>query len=91
MRITQNIKQTSVMKFTENTVEKGNKILSDGYRSYLPALKDFVHEHKVYKPDSGSLHWLHIMIILISDLIEYKNQVKSFNLWVFTRIFIDSF
>ncbi len=62
MRITQNIKQTSVMKFAENTVEKGSKILSDGYRSYLPALKAFLHEHKVYKPDSGSLHWLHIMI-----------------------------
>ncbi len=30
-------------------------------------------------------------LILISDLKEYKNQVKSFNLWVFTRIFIDSF
>ncbi len=32
-----------------------------------------------------------VLLILISDLKEYKNQVKSFNLWVFTRIFIDSF
>ena len=31
---------------------------------------------------------LDFILILISDLKEYKNQVKSFNLWVFTRIFI---
>ena len=30
-------------------------------------------------------------LMLITDLKVYKNQVKSFNLWVFTRIFIDSF
>ncbi len=32
-----------------------------------------------------------VTLILITDLKEYKNQVKSFNLWVFTQIFIDSF
>jgi len=24
--------------------------------------KDFTHEHKTYNPDSGLLHWLHIMV-----------------------------
>ena len=37
-------------------------IRSDGYRSYIPALKDFSHQHKTYDPSSGLLHWLHIVI-----------------------------
>ena len=37
-------------------------VRSGCYCSYIPALKDFSHEHKIYDPDSGLLHWLHIMV-----------------------------
>ena len=43
-------------------VAKGSAIHSDGYRSYLPALEEYIHEHKTYVPNSGMLHWLHIVV-----------------------------
>jgi len=62
MRITPNIKKSSVQKFAKPAFAENIVIRSDGYRSYIPALKDFTHEHKIYDPDSGLLHWLHIMV-----------------------------
>lgn len=62
MRVTPNIKQASVKKFAHATYADGSVIHSDGYRSYIPALKTYAHEHKSYDPDSGLLHWLHIVI-----------------------------
>lgn len=62
MGVTKNIKQTSVRKFANRTVVAGSTIRSDGYRSYIPALKDYAHEHKAYDPNSGMLHWLHIVV-----------------------------
>ena len=41
---------------------KGSTIHSDGYRSYLPAPEEYIHEHKTYVPNSGTLHWLHIVV-----------------------------
>lgn len=43
-------------------MKKGSTIHSDGYRSYIPVLGDYTHEHKNYDPNSGMLHWLHIMV-----------------------------
>ena len=40
----------------------GSVIHSDGYCSYIPALAGYTHEHRAYDPDSGLLHWLHIVI-----------------------------
>ena len=62
MRVTRNIKQASVKKFANAAVKKGSTIHSDGYRSYIPALGDYTHEHKKYDPNSGMLHWLHIVV-----------------------------
>jgi len=62
MRVTPNIKQASVRKFAQFAFAEKSMIRSDGYRSYIPALKDFSHEHKTYDPGSGLLHWLHIVI-----------------------------
>lgn len=62
MGVTKNIKQTSVKKFANRTVAAGSTIRSDGYRSYIPALEDFAHEYKSYDPNSGMLHWLHIVV-----------------------------
>jgi len=62
MRVTPNIKQTSVKKFAHAVFADGSEIHSDGYCSYIPALDSYTHEHKLYDPDSGFLHWLHIVI-----------------------------
>ena len=62
MGVTKNIKQTSVKKFANRTVAADSTIRSDGYRSYIPALEDYAHEHKAYDPNSGMLHWLHIVV-----------------------------
>jgi len=57
-----NIKKSSVQKFAKSAFAENSVIHSGGYRSYIPALKDFTHEHKTYNPYSGLLHWLHIMV-----------------------------
>jgi len=62
MQVTQNIKRASVKKFAQTAFAQGSTIRSDGYRSYIPALEGFIHEHKPYDPNSGLLHWLHIVI-----------------------------
>ena len=62
MRVTQKIKRACVKKFAHAAFAPGSTSHSDGYRSYIPALKDYTHEHKPYDPNSGLLHWLHIVI-----------------------------
>ena len=62
MRVTPNLKQASVKKFAHAAFADGSVIHSDGYRSYIPALEGYTHEHRAYDPDSGFLHWLHIVI-----------------------------
>ena len=62
MRVTPNLKQTSVKKFAHAAFADDSVIHSDGYRSYIPALEGYTHEHRSYNPSSGLLHWLHIVI-----------------------------
>ena len=62
MRVTPNIKQASVKKFAYTAFADGSVIHSDGYRSYIPALTGYTHEYKSYDPNSGLLHWLHVVI-----------------------------
>ena len=62
MRVTPNLKQASVKKFANAAFTDGSVIHSDGYRSYIPALEGYTHEHRSYDPNSGLLHWLHIVI-----------------------------
>ena len=62
MQVTPNIKQASVKKFARAAFADGSVIHSDGYRSYIPALEGYTHEHRSYDPSSGLLHWLHIVI-----------------------------
>lgn len=62
MRVTENIKRASVRKFAQSAFAEDSVIRSDGYRSYIPALEGYTHEYKPYDPNSGLLHWLHIMI-----------------------------
>ena len=62
MRVTPNLKQASVKKFANVAFTDDSVIHSDGYRSYIPALEGYTHEHRSYDPNSGLLHWLHIVI-----------------------------
>ena len=62
MWVTPNLKQASVRKFAQAAFAENSVIRSDGYRSYIPALKGFSHEYKSYDPSSGLLHWLHILV-----------------------------
>ena len=62
MQVTRNIKRASVKKFAQTAFAQGSTIHSDGYGSYIPALEGYTHEHKPYNPNSGLLHWLHIVI-----------------------------
>ena len=62
MQVTRNIKRASVKKFAQAAFAQGSTIHSDGYGSYIPALEGYTHEHKPYNPNSGLLHWLHIVI-----------------------------
>ena len=60
MQVTQNIKRASVKKFAQTAFVQASTIHSDGYRNYIPAMEGYTHEQKLYDPDSGLLHWLHI-------------------------------
>ncbi len=62
MMVTPNIKRASVKKFAQSAFAEGSIVRSDGYRSYIPALEGYTHEYKPYDPNSGLLHWLHIVI-----------------------------
>ena len=62
MLVTPNIKRASVKKFAQFAFADGSTVHSDGYRSYIPALEGYTHEHKSYDPNSGLLHWLHVVI-----------------------------
>lgn len=62
MRVTPNIKQTSVKKFAHTAFDDGCEIHSDGYCSYIPGLEDYPHEYKPNDSDSGLLHWLHVVV-----------------------------
>lgn len=55
MQTTSNTKQASVRKFAQSAFAENSVIRSDGYRSYIPALKGYSREHKTYDPSSGLL------------------------------------
>lgn len=79
MRVTSNVKQTSVRKFARSAIVEGSTIRSDGYRSYVPALRDYTHECKPYDPNGGMLHWLHIIVSNVKAFIlgTYHGLPKS--------------
>ena len=62
MRVTPNFKQAPVKKFAHAAGADSSVVHSDGYRSYIPALEGFTHEHRSCDPNFGLLHWLHIAI-----------------------------
>lgn len=62
MKVTKNVKQKSVKEFATKHIVSGSTIRSDDYRSFKPALSDYIHEPVKYTPKGEALHWLHITI-----------------------------
>ena len=62
MRVTDNIQGDSVKAFAKGAIRSDAMILSDGYVSYIPGLKDFNHQPEIYDSDSRILRWLHTII-----------------------------
>lgn len=60
MKTTKDSKK-SVRELAIKHIAKGSTIKSDGYRSFEPALTDFVHKLVKYTPKSEALHWLHMI------------------------------
>ena len=49
-------------EFAKLAIKQGATIHTDGYRSYKKGVDSYEHQPKIYKPNTGLLHWLHIMI-----------------------------
>lgn len=62
IQLTQDIRQASVKKFARTAFAPRSTIHSDRYRNYIPALASYAHKRMPYDPNSGLLHWLHIVI-----------------------------
>ena len=62
MGVTENIRKESVKAFAEKSIAAGATIQTDACVSYIPALKEYDHQHEKFSPDSGKLKWLHTMI-----------------------------
>lgn len=62
MMVTPNVKQAPIKILAQTAFAKGGIIRSDDYRSYIPVLEGYTHEHKPCDSNSGLLQWLHIVI-----------------------------
>ena len=62
LKTTKDMCQKSVAEFAKSAIKQGAIIHTDGYRSYKKGLDGYEHQPKVYKPNTGLLHWLHVMI-----------------------------
>jgi transposase-like protein len=63
MQVIPNLKGKTIGKYAGKMIENGTVIQSDAYHSYRKPLEEkYLHQFKVFDPDSDMLHWLHIMI-----------------------------
>ena len=66
MQVVDNFKAKTIEKFCENHVEKGTKIITDGFKSYKSQKikKDYFVEYDMVSADSeeSKLKWLHTFI-----------------------------
>lgn len=60
--VKKDIKRASVQKFAQVTFVNRSTIRSNECRSYIPALKSYVHVYKTYDLQSDLLQWMHIMV-----------------------------
>ncbi len=63
MQVVPNLKGKTIGKFVRKNISEKSIIQGDAYHSYRkPLSENYVHEYKVFSPDSENLKWLHIMI-----------------------------
>lgn len=64
MQVTESLKKKEITKYTENTIEKGSTLLTDGSNSFNDLHKNFNHVPKVVPPKEASkaLPWVHTAI-----------------------------
>lgn len=66
MEVVENFKAKTIEKFADDYIEKGSKIITDGFKSYKSQtlLKNYFVNHDIVPADSpdSKLKWLHILI-----------------------------
>ena len=63
MQVVPDLKGKTISKFATQNIEAGTIINSDAYYSYRkPLAEEWLHQYRVFKPESGMLHWLHTAI-----------------------------
>jgi len=66
IQIVDNFKAKTIEKFAENYIEKGSKIITDGFRSYKSQTikKDYFIDYDMLPPDNedSKLKWLHVFV-----------------------------
>ena len=73
MQVVDNFKAKTIEKFAENYIEKGSKIVTDGFRSYKSQKiqKDYFVDYDMVSADSedSKLKWLHTVISNVKAFI----------------------
>lgn len=63
MRITDDVKRSSVRQFLAENIAKGSVVETDGFRSYIQPLREgYTQVAEDFDPDSTHLLWIHMII-----------------------------
>lgn len=63
MRITNDVKRSSVRQFLAENIAKGSVVETDGFRSYIQPLREgYTQVAEDFDPDSAHLLWIHMII-----------------------------
>ncbi len=63
MRITDDVKRSSVRQFLAENIAKGSVVETDGFRSYIQPLREgYTQVAEDFDPDSAHLLWIHMII-----------------------------
>lgn len=63
MQVVPDLKGKTIGKFAAQNIAVGTIINSDAYYSYRkPLAEKWLHQYRVFEPESGMLHWLHTAI-----------------------------
>ena len=63
MRITDDVKRSSVRQFLTENIAKGSVVETDGFRSYIQPLREgYTQVAEDFDPDSAHLLWIHMII-----------------------------
>ena len=63
MRITNDVKRSSVRQFLAENIAKGSVVETDGFRSYIQPLREgYIQIAEDFDPNSAHLLWIHMII-----------------------------